>query len=253
METTVIITKKGAVVDADSWMAARMRLLEQERALTRMSDRVNEQRRKMPLLPITNPYQFDGPMGKVGLAELFGSCNRLIINHFMFSPDWEDGCRGCSFGADANAGMLAHLAHHGYAFAAVSRAPLEKLETFKKRMGWHFNWVSSYSSDFNFDFRVSFTPEQLDKGEAIYNYKPLTFRIDEMPGMSLFYKDEEGKIFLAWSGYGRESDQLIPSLCVEVYEQRADGPAYDLAPWVKLRDRYEGESGAPAEKKTCCP
>jgi predicted dithiol-disulfide oxidoreductase (DUF899 family) len=135
--------------------------------------------------------------------------------------------------------LLMHLAHHGYAFAAVSRAPLPKIEAFKRRMGWEFNWVSSFGSEFNFDFNVSFTKQQLTSGPVLYNYRPLTLTIDEMPGLSLFEK-EDGEVYHTYSGYGAEAEQLVASLCYDLKERGQDGPVYDLGEWVKHHDRYEG-------------
>jgi predicted dithiol-disulfide oxidoreductase (DUF899 family) len=250
MEKMMTMPEKNPVVSREVWMAARLRLLAKERELTRMTDKVNDERRSLPRVKMQKPYVFEGPQGKVGLAGLFGSQRRLILQHFMFGPDWAEGCPGCSFGADCNAGMLMHLAHHGYEFVAVSRAPLAMIEVFKRRMGWTFNWVSSLGSDFNFDFNVSFNKADLAKGPVMYNYQPLKLTIDEMPGVSLLEKDEYGEVYHVYSGYGAESDQLIPSLCVDLKERGAYGPVYDLGEWVRHHDRYEDRMRAPEGRVT---
>lgn len=253
MEKAMTMPEKSQVVTRKVWLAARLRLLAKERELTRLTDKVNDERRSLPRVRIEKPYVFDGREGRVGLADLFGSKPKLILQHFMFGPDWTQGCHGCSFGADATLGMLMHLAHHGYAFAAVSRAPLEKIEAFKRRMGWTFNWVSSQGSDFNFDFDVSFHKEDLAKGPVMYNYQPLKLTIDEMPGLSLFEKDEDGEVYHSYSGYGAESEQLVASLCYDIKERGADGPVYDLGEWIRHHDRYEDvKTGAEAGGASCC-
>jgi predicted dithiol-disulfide oxidoreductase (DUF899 family) len=255
---TKIQTAAGPVVDSKSWLEARMELLAKEQVLTRLMDQVTDLRRKMPRERIVKDYVFEGPRGKVGLAGLMGPNRKLIVRHFMFSPDWEEGCRGCSFGTDYDQGVLAHLATQGYAFAAISLAPLEKLEAFKKKMGWSFPWVSSAGSDFDFDFQVAFPAEDMEgrgadlgmaeaeAGQVYYNYKWQARMEVVMPGMSLFEKGENGEVLHAWSGYGREGEQLLPSLVVDLVERNGNGPRYDLARWVRLRHRYEGQAGS------CC-
>jgi predicted dithiol-disulfide oxidoreductase (DUF899 family) len=250
MEKMMTMPEKSPVVSREVWMDARLRLLAKERELTRMTDKVNDERRSLPRVKMQKPYVFEGQQGKVGLAGLFGSQRKLILQHFMFGPDWAEGCPGCSFGADATLGMLMHLAHHGYAFVAVSRAPLAMIEAFKRRMGWAFNWVSSLGSDFNFDFNVSFSKEDLGKGPVMYNYQPLKLTIDEMPGLSLFEKDEYGEVYHTYSGYGAESEQLVASLCHDLKERGVDGPVYDLGEWVRHHDRYEDRMAASEGRAT---
>jgi predicted dithiol-disulfide oxidoreductase (DUF899 family) len=241
-----IQTIAGSVVDPQSWLEARLALLEKERELTRLMDLVTDERRKMPREQVVKDYVFEGPEGKVGLAGLMGPNPRLIVRHFMFPPEWEEGCRGCSFGTDYDQGVLTHLATQGYAFAAVSLAPLAKLEAFKKKMGWSFHWVSSAGSDFDYDFQVAFPAKDLEAGRVYYNYKWQPRMEVVMPGVSLFEKGENGEVLHAWSGYGREAEQLIPSLTVDLVERNGNGPRYDLARWVRLRHRYENPVGG------CC-
>src|ERR1700722_14872000 len=243
---TQIETADGPVVDSKSWLEARMALLEKERELSRMIDLVTDERRKMPRERIDKAYVFEGPNGKVGLAELMGANSKLIVQHFMFAPDWEEGCRGCSFGADFNQGALTHLATQGYAFAAISLAPFAKLDAFRKKMGWTFNWVSSGESDFDYDFHVAFRKEDLEANRVYYNYRWQPRMEVVMPGVSLFEKGEDGEILHAYSGYGREAEQLIPSLTMDLVERDGGGPRYDLAGWVRLRYRYDQKGGG------CC-
>jgi predicted dithiol-disulfide oxidoreductase (DUF899 family) len=243
---TQIQTAAGPVVESQSWLEARLALLAKERELTRMIDLVTDERRKMPRERIDKEYVFEGPEGKVGLAELMGPNPRLIVRHFMFAPDWEEGCRGCSFATDYDQGILAHLATQGYGFAAISLAPLAKLEAFKKKMGWSFHWVSSAGSDFDYDFQVAFREKELEAGQVYYNYKSQPRMDVVMPGISLFEKGENGEVLHAWSGYGREGEQLIPSLTLDLVERIGNGPRYDLASWVRLRHRYENPVGG------CC-
>jgi predicted dithiol-disulfide oxidoreductase (DUF899 family) len=243
---TKIQTAAGPVVDAQSWMEARLSLLARERELSRLMDLVTDERRKMPRQRVLKSYVFDGASGKVALAGLMGPHSKLIVQHFMFAPDWEEGCRGCSFGADYNQGALVHLATQGYAFAAISLAPLAKLEAFRKKMGWTFNWVSSAESDFDYDFQVAFPEADLAANNVYYNYRWQPRMEVVMPGVSLFEKGENGEVLHTWSGYGREAEQLIPSLTVDLVERNGNGPRYDLAGWVRLRHQYEKQSGG------CC-
>src|SRR5271163_2235458 len=170
------------IVSREQWLAAREQLLTEEKELTRLRDKVNASRRAMPWVDVEKSYVFDGPNGRETLAELFAGRSQLVVRHFMFGPGWEAGCVGCSFLADHLDGALVHLEHHDVTVVTVSRAPLAEIEPFKQRMGWRFKWVSSHGSDFNYDYHVSFTPEEIASGRAQYNYQ-LTDRIgEEMPG-----------------------------------------------------------------------
>ena len=177
------------VVSQDEWIAGRTELLAKEKELNRLRDELSAARRALPWVKVEKQYVFDGPAGKQTLADLFDGRSQLIVKHFMFGPDWDQGCVGCSFGSDQLDGFpLVHLEHHDVTFVSVSRAPLPKIEAFKRRMGWRFKWVSSFRSDFNYDFHVSFTPEQIASGKAYYNYAMRDIQSDEMSGMSVFYK-----------------------------------------------------------------
>jgi predicted dithiol-disulfide oxidoreductase (DUF899 family) len=233
------------IVSPSEWLAARKALLTKEKELTRLRDQVSAERLKLPWVKVEKDYVFDTTEGRKSLGELFGGRSQLIVYHFMFGPDWKEGCPGCSFLADHIDGANLHLAHHDVTLLAVSRAPLAKFLPFKKRMGWNFEWVSSNGSDFNFDFHVSFTPAQMAKGKAEYNFEEEKIDSDELPGLSMFYKDEKGGVFHTYSTYARGGDILIGA-----YNY------LDMAPlgrnesgtmdWMRHHDRYE-DSGA-----SCC-
>jgi predicted dithiol-disulfide oxidoreductase (DUF899 family) len=189
-------TVKHAVVSRDRWLAERKALLAHERALTHLRDQVARERRALPWVRIEKSYVFDAPEGRHTLADLFGGSRQLLVQHFMLGPGWEEGCPSCSFMADHVDGMNVHLAHRDIAFVAISRAPLAEIERFRERMSWQFRWVSSHGSDFNHDFGVSFTPQEKDKGEVYYNYGMRPFESEELPGISVFYKDDAGGLHL---------------------------------------------------------
>ena len=197
------------VVSRAEWLAARKQLLAKEKELTRQRDAIAAERRQLPWVKVEKNYVFDSPTGKKTLAELFDGRSQLIIYHFMFGPEWQEGCPSCSFNMDHTDPALVHLAQRDVSFAAVSRAPIAKIESFKKRMGWKFNWVSSHNSDFNYDYQASFTPEQMAKGKVEYNYELTEFPSTEGPGISVFYKDKDGNIFHTYSAYARGSETTI--------------------------------------------
>ncbi|HYZ22190.1 MAG TPA: thioredoxin family protein [Rhodopila sp.] len=229
------------VVSREEWLVARIALLRKEKEFTRLCDQLSAERRALPWVRVEKEYLFDGPAGKVSLADLFDGRSQLIIKHFMFGPDWEQGCVGCSFGTDNILGALAHLRHHDVAFAAVSRAPLDRIEAFKRRMGWHFTWVSSYGSDFNYDYHVSFTPEQIASGTAYYNYRHGPVPSDEMSGTSVFYKDADGTVFYTYSTYARGNEpQLAAYALLDLTPKGRDETINgNLTDWVRHHDRYD--------------
>jgi predicted dithiol-disulfide oxidoreductase (DUF899 family) len=188
-------TNPSKVVSEAEWLVARKNLLTREKELTRLRDEVSRHRRELPWVKVEKHYVFDGPNGKQALADLFGGRSQLIVYHFMFGPDWEEGCKSCSYLADHFDGANWHLPHRDVAFVAISRAPLPKLEAYKKRMDWRFKWLSSHGNDFNFDYHVSFTKEDEKKNEAYYNYRKGEFMMDELPGLSVFYKNENATFF----------------------------------------------------------
>src|SRR5688572_20768937 len=183
------LRRQHNIVSQDEWIAARKGLLKKEKELTRLREQLSAERRQLPWVKIEKNYVFDTPGGKVTLADLFAGRNQLVIYHFMFGPDWQEGCPSCSFVSDHFDGTLAHLAARDVTMVAVSRAPLAKIAAFKKRMGWRFQWVSSNGGDFNADFHVSFTQEEMAQGKVNYNYTMQEFPSTEGPGLSVFYKD----------------------------------------------------------------
>ena len=231
------------IVSHDEWLALRKQLLVKEKEFTRLRDRLATERRALPWVRVEKSYVFDGPDGKETLADLFGGHSQLIIKHFMFGPDWSEGCVGCSFGQDHVDGILVHLAHRDVSYVAVSRAPLPEIQAFKKRMGWQVKWVSSFGGDFNFDFHVSFRPEEIAKGEAYYNYETRKIGIDELSGNSVFYKDVNGDVFHTYSSYGRGGEDMLSTYrFLDIVPKGRDetGPNHNLTDWVRHHDRYSG-------------
>jgi predicted dithiol-disulfide oxidoreductase (DUF899 family) len=245
------------VVSSAKWIEARKVLLEKEKELSRQRDEVNRLRLELPWEKIEKEYAFEGPNGRETLADLFGGNSQLIVYHFMFGPEWKEGCPSCSFLADAIDGADIHLKNHDVTLLVVSRASLEKIEAFKNRMGWKFKWVSSYGSDFNFDYGVSFLRDDAKRGlEGIpgdrmeYNFETAPFWNDEMPGTSVFYKDEAGTVFHTYSAYARAGEAQIPAyayLDIAPKGRNETGPFHDMRDWVKHHDRY-----TKGESHSCC-
>ena len=231
------------VVSREEWIAARKVLLAKEKLLTRQRDQLAAERRNLPWVKVDKPYVFAGPDGKETLADLFDGRSQLIIQHFMFGPDWEEGCVGCSFGADHVDSARQHFEHRDLSFAAVSRTSIAKIVAFKRRMGWTFKWVSSLGSDFNYDFGVSFTKEQLAKGKVVYNYVPIESQMEDLSGISAFYKDETGAIFHTYSTYAR-GDELLSAayayLDLAPKGRDEEGLPFPSA-WWRHHDKYEDE------------
>ena len=230
------------VVSRDEWIAARKAYLAEEKAFTRARDALSKKRRELPWLKVDRNYLFDGPNGKQSLAGLFGGNSQLIVYHFMLGPGWEAGCPSCSLLADHFDGAVVHLAQRDVTFAVVSRAPLAEIEKFKRRMGWHFTWVSSFGSDFNFDYQVSATPEEKTSRKVLYNYEMTEFPSDERPGASVFFKNAAGEVFHTYSTYGRGLDILIGAYnFLDLAPKGRDeaGLEWSMA-WVRHHDRYEG-------------
>ena len=230
------ITGHPVVTHAD-WLFARKELLTREKELTHLSDRVNEARRALPWEKVEMNYIFDGPNGKVTLAELFGSKRQLIIYHFMYAPGWEEGCEGCSHLSDHVDGARQHFEQVDVAFVAISRGSLAEIEAYKKRMGWSFRWVSSGGNDFNYDYGVSFSPEQVASGDVGYNYGTTKAAYDELPGVSVFYKDEAGNVFHTYSAYSRGLDILVGSL--RFLDLTPKGRCDGEDSWLKRHDQYD--------------
>ena len=235
------------IVSQAEWLAARRRLLEREKQLTRERDRLNADRRALPWVKVEKEYVFDTLEGKRSLADLFDGRSQLIVQHFMFGPGWTEGCVGCSFKSDHVDGALAHLEAHDVTFVAVSRAPLPEIEAFRKRMGWRFRWVSSHNSDFNFDFQVSFTAEEAASGSAYYNYAVQPIWGEEAAGNSVFYRDESGTVFHTYSAFARGDESLVATymyLDLTPKGRNETGPRFNLMDWVRHHDRYGAEGHA---------
>jgi predicted dithiol-disulfide oxidoreductase (DUF899 family) len=245
-------TEAHRVVSRDEWIAARKKLLAREKELTRLRDRIASERRALPWVHIDKSYVFDAPEGRRTLAELFEGRRQLLVQHFMFAPGWEQGCPSCSFMADHIDGMNVHLAHRGVTLVAVSRAPLADIERFRRRMGWQFKWVSSYDSDFNYDFGVSFTPEEVAKGALHYNYGNWPYAHEEWPGISTFFKDDANEIFHTYSTYGRGVEVMMGTYnMLDLMPKGRDEREVEYTmEWVRHHDRYEAAPVANAAPST---
>ncbi len=231
--------KDHKVVSQREWLAARKRLLAKEKKFSKLRDELTRQRRALPWEKIEKEYVFDGPNGRETLAELFCGKSQLLVYHFMFGPDWGEGCAHCSFWADHFDSVNAHIGQRDTTFVVISRAPLKEIKPFKKRMGWRFKWVSSFNTDFNFDFNVSFTPEQRKSGKAIYNYAPLDMDIDEREGASAFYKDSKGDIYHTYSTYERGIDLMNTTYnFLDMTAKGRDENPERTQDWVRYHDRY---------------
>ncbi len=229
------------VVSREEWLAARRELLAREKEFTRARDQLSVERRRLPWVAVEKEYVFEGPAGQQTLVDLFHGRSQLVVYHFMFGPEWEEGCKSCSFWADNFDRIVVHLAHRDVTLVAVSRAPLEQLEAFRRRLGWSFHWVSSYGCDFNRDFHVSFTPEEMERGEVFYNFRVTRFPSDEAPGISVFTRDVEGCIFHTYSCYARGLDMLNGAyhyLDLVPKGRDEDDLAHPME-WVRIRDRYD--------------
>ena len=228
------------VVSQKEWLVARKKFLIEEKKFSKLRDKLNLQRRKLPWVKIEKEYVFDGPTGRVTLSDLFSGKSQLVIYHFMFGPGWGEGCEHCSFWADHFDGVNFHIGQRDTTFAVVSRAPLTEIEPFKKRMGWQFKWLSSFKTDFNFDLNVSFTLEQRKSGKAIYNYSPLAMDIDEREGVSAFYRDKNGDIYHTYSSYERGIDLMNTTYnFLDLTAKGRDENPDASQDWVRYHDKYK--------------
>ena len=239
------------VVSSEQWLAQRKALLAREKELVRLHDQIASERRALPWERVDKKYMFIAPEGPRTLGDLFDGRRQLMVQHFMFGPDWEQGCPSCSFMADHTDGMNIHLAHRDITFVAVSRAPLAAIDRFRQRMGWQFKWVSSNGSDFNFDYAVSFTQDDMARGELYYNYGMRQHPSEEAPGVSVFYKDDAGDVFHTYSTFGRGVEVMMGAY--QMMDLAPNGRDERDVPhkmgWVRHHDRYEP---APAPKAGCC-
>jgi predicted dithiol-disulfide oxidoreductase (DUF899 family) len=240
------------IVSHDEWVQARKDLLVREKALTREHDALTLERRQLPMVRVDKRYAFDTTDGPRALAELFGGNSQLVVYHFMMGPTWSEGCPSCSLLVDHVDGGLVHLSQRDVSFVAVSRAPLAQITAFKQRMGWTLPWVSSFGSDFNWDFRVSFTPEDVAAGRATYNYGTMSFPIDEAPGFSVFYKNGDD-VYHTYSTFGRGGEPLIGmySLLDMVPKGRDEQDLPHTMAWLRHHDRYEPRHARPTAAACC--
>ncbi len=228
------------VVPHVEWLAARNEFLTKEKEFTRLRDELSRQRRALPWEKVEKRYEFDSTGGRITLPELFDGRSQLIVYHFMLGPDWEEGCKSCSFWADNFNGIPIHLNHRDVTFTAVSRAPLAKIDAYKTRMGWSFPWVSSYGSDFNFDYQASFTPERIADGKAYYNYEIKPNTLSEQVGISVFYKNDRGEVLHTYSCYSRGVDMLNGAYhYLDLVPKGRDEEGFDFSmEWVRRHDQY---------------
>ncbi len=240
MATSTTELSHQKVVSPAEWLTARKQLLAKEKEFTRLRDELSRERRELPWEKVEKEYFFQGANGRLTLGDLFEKRSQLIIYHFMFGPGWKEGCPSCSCLADHFDGPSIHMANRDVTFAVVSRATYPEIAAFKKRMGWRFNWVSSFAGDFNYDYDVSFTPEQQATGKVFYNYSDTTFPSEEGPGLSVFAKDGSGSIFHTYSSYGRGLDILIGAynfLDMAPKGRDEDGLQFSMS-WVRHHDKY---------------
>jgi predicted dithiol-disulfide oxidoreductase (DUF899 family) len=237
-------TRDRRIVSREEWLEARKALLVKEKELTRLRDRQAAERRALPWVRVDKPYVFDGPQGPVTLADLFDGRSQLFVKHFMMAPGQKEQCVGCSLEVDHLEGLLVHLQNHDLSYVAVARAPIEEIEAVRRRMGWRFPWVSSYRSDFNYDFHVSFPPEEVAAGRAFYNYESVHPGLEDRSGDSVFVKDD-GQIFHTYSTFGRGGEEFLGIyryLDATPKGRAENGPYHTLADWARPHDMY-GQGG----------
>lgn len=239
MATQVSPIQTPRVVSHEQWVTERATFMAKEKEFTRLRDELSRQRRELPWEKVTKSYVFDGPRGKETLADLFEHRGQLVVYHFMFHPAWNEGCPGCSFWADNFNGIDIHLAHRDITFLAISRAPLPKLEAYKQRMGWSFKWVSAGESDFNHDFQVSFDGETAKSGAAYYNYGTGRKVGEDMPGVSVFCRDQDGDIYHTYSAYSRGIDLLNGAYNYIDLTPKGRDEGERIQSWLRRRDQYE--------------
>jgi predicted dithiol-disulfide oxidoreductase (DUF899 family) len=239
------------IVSREDWLAERKWLLAKEKELTKARDQLSAARRGLPWVKVDKPYVFDGANGPRSLSDLFDGRSQLIVYHFMLGPGWVQGCPSCSYLADHFGGALPHLAQRDVSFTAVSRAPYVEIAAYKKRMGWDFGWVSSHRNDFNRDFHVSFTADELKNNKAYYNYAMGTFGAEEAPGLSVFARNDKGEVFHTYSTYARGIDILAGAYTMLDFVPKGRDEAglpWPMA-WVRRHDEYEP---APQPKAAAC-
>jgi predicted dithiol-disulfide oxidoreductase (DUF899 family) len=228
------------VISREEWLRERTALLAEEKELTRLGDALASKVRDLPWVKVDKLYTFDAPTGKISLADLFGARSQLIVYHFMFDPTWSQGCKSCSFIADHYNGIVVHLAHRDISFVTVSKAPIEKLEQFRTRMGWTFPWVSAANTDFSRDFGVSFTDQELADGKTVYNFTSKPYPIRELPGLSVFYKDARGNIYHTYSTFARGLENFLTAYqYIDITPKGRDEAQTGGMGWLRHHDRYD--------------
>lgn len=251
-----------AVVSSEEWLAARKALLAEEKAFTRQRDELNRRRLELPWQRVEKTYLFNGPAGQESLADLFAGRRQLLAYHFMLGPNWKEGCPSCSYISDHFTGMMPHLNARDITLVAASRAPWPEIEAFQRRMGWKFHWVSSAGSDFNFDFHVSFKPEEIERGELTYNYAEMGGTpTEELPGISAFFRDPDDEVFHTYSSYARGLDMLVGAynyIDIAPLGRNEAGLAHSMS-WVRHHDKYDDNylvdplaQYAPPKGSCCC-
>ncbi len=259
MTTTTIEKTAANVVSHAEWLAAREKFLEKEKELTHLRDELSRQRRQLPWEKVEKNYVFEGSSGKVSLADLFEGRSQLLVYHFMFGPGWKEGCPSCSFIADQFDSIRLHMAQRDITLAAISQATWAEIDAFKKRMGWKFPWVSSFGNDFNYDYNVSFKKEEIESGNAIYNYETSSFPSEEAPGASVFCK-KSGELFHTYSTFGRGLDMMLNAYnFIDLTPKGRDeeGLPWPMA-WVRHHDKYGDPTAMDAmmiiagSKDSCC-
>ena len=236
-------------VSREEWLEARRALLAKEKEVLKAKDALRQETRELPWVKVDKEYVFEGPNGRETLSDLFAGRSQLVVRHFMLGPGWKEGCVGCSFGADQTDGSVVHLINHDVMFVTVSRAPYPEIAAYHKRMGWTFKWVSSFGSDFNFDYHVSFTEEDEKRGKAFYNFADMDYMGDEMPGTSVFFKNEAGEIFHTYSAFARGSELIggVYGILDVTPKGRNEPPGGNLTAWVRRHDEY-----AEKPRDSCC-
>ncbi len=227
------------VVSQEEWIEARRKHLAREKEFTRLRDQLSQERRELPWVKVEKHYVFDGPRGKESLADLFAGRRQLVVQHFMLDPSWTEGCKSCSFWVDNFDGITVHLEHRDVTYVAISRAPYSVIQAYKKRMGWQVTWVSSFNNDFNRDYHVTFTPEELEQHKAYYNYTTGTFPAPEAPGISVFYRDDDGAIYHTYSTYARGLDMLNGAYHLLDLVPKGRDEAGRGMDWLRRHDEYE--------------
>ncbi len=238
------------IVSREQWIEARKAHMAHEKEYTKARDRLSEERRALPWVKVDEAYRFDGPSGKQTLSDLFKGRSQLVVQHFMFAPDWNEGCKSCSFWADGFELIIPHLVARDTTLVAISRAPLQKLDAFKARMGWTFDWFCSADGDFNYDYAVSFRSDELKSGAKIYNFGTSGFGVEEAPGISVFYRDEAGDIFHTYSCFARGLDMMNATyhyLDLTPLGRHEEGLPYPMD-WLRARDQYKPAAATAA----CC-